>query len=262
MSVAVSFEGVRKDYARTTVLGPLDLSVERGERVAVIGPSGAGKTTLLRLAAGLLWPTAGKVLALGQDTSALSGRALRELRARVALLAQDGNLVGSLRVVHNVAIGRLSRWSVARALFSLAWPQELERLRAALREVELEQRLWDLPGTLSGGEQQRVAIARLLVQEPELLLADEPASSLDPRLGREVVARLARAADARGATLVVSLHTLDLLSEGFDRIVALRAGRVFWQGPLSVLSRAILRELYGAEYRALHLDEVALREEQ
>ncbi len=262
MALALSFEEVRKVYARAPVLGPLDLEVERGERVAVIGPSGAGKTTLLRLAAGLVWPTAGRVLALGSDTSRLSGRALRELRARVALLSQDGNLVGSLRVVHNVAIGRLSRWSLPRALVSLAWPQELERLRSALAEVELSERMWDLPGTLSGGEQQRVAIARLLVQEPELVLADEPASSLDPRLGREVVARLGAAARRHGAALVVSLHTLDLLSEGFERIVALRAGRIFWQGPVGALSRAILRDLYGAEYRALHLDEVALSEER
>jgi phosphonate transport system ATP-binding protein len=227
--------------------------------VAVIGPSGGGKTTLLRLAAGLVWPTAGRVETLGRDTSRLSGAALRELRARLGLLHQDGNLVRELRVAHNVAMGRLGRWSALRALWNLLVPQETERVRAALRAVELEERLWDLPDTLSGGQQQRVAVARLLVQEPELILADEPAAALDPRLGREVLGLLLDASRERGAALVVSLHTLELLDAGFERVLALREGRLFWQGVPGELTRGVLRELYGAEYRTLHLDEVELR---
>ena len=227
--------------------------------MAVIGPSGGGKTTLLRLAAGLVWPTAGRVETLGLDTSRLSGAALRSLRRRVGLLHQEGNLVRELRVAHNVALGRLGHWSAVRALWNLIVPQETARVRAALREVELEERLWDLPDTLSGGQQQRVAVARLLVQEPELILADEPAAALDPRLGRDVVGLLVRASRERGAALLVSLHTLDLLDAGFERVLALREGRIFWQGAPGELTRGVLRELYGAEYRTLHLDELALR---
>jgi phosphonate transport system ATP-binding protein len=162
-------------------------------------------------------------------------------------------------VAHNVAMGRLGRWSALRALWNLLVPQETERVRAALRAVELEERLWDLPDTLSGGQQQRVAVARLLVQEPELILADEPAAALDPRLGREVLGLLLDASRERGAALVVSLHTLELLDAGFERVLALREGRLFWQGVPGELTRGVLRELYGAEYRTLHLDEVELR---
>ena len=116
-------------------------------------------------------------------------------------------------------------------MLSLFWPQEIERAREALRAVELAERLWDLPDALSGGERQRVAIARLIVQEPRALLADEPASSLDHRLGREVIQALLRLARERGSTLVVSMHTLDLIAEGFERVLALKGGELFWQGP-------------------------------
>lgn len=257
-AAAFRVERASKSFGARSVLADIDLSVRSGESVAVIGPSGAGKTTLLRLMAGVVSPDVGRVEALGRDTKHLSGRELRALRREVGILYQSDNLIPSLRVAHNVLMGRLGAWSSARALFSLLFPRELSAARAALAEVELEERLWDLPGTLSGGQQQRVAIARLILQAPRALLADEPASSLDPRLGREVVAKLAKLARERGATLVVSLHTLDLLDEHFDRLIALREGRVFWQGRPAQLTRELLRDLYGAEYRALHLDDVKI----
>jgi len=249
-------ESVSKSFAGTAVLRDLDFRLGQGERIAVIGPSGAGKTTLLRLLAGVIAPDSGRVLALGRDTAKLRAAELAALRRELGFLYQSDNLVPSLRVVHNVLIGRLGAWSTARALFSLFSPREIESARSALHQVELEQRLWDLPGALSGGQQQRVAIARLMLQQPRAMLVDEPASSLDQRLGREVLALLSNFARERGATLVVSLHTLDLLGEHFDRILALSAGRLFWQGKARELSRTLLRELYGAEYRSLHLDEV------
>ena len=245
-------------YGGTRVLDGIDLSVAAGERVAVIGPSGAGKTTLFRLIAGLARPAAGRVQTLGQDTARLSGRRLARLRREVGYLHQQDNLIPQLRVVHNVLMGRLGHWWLARALLSLLWPQELDRARAALARVELEDKLWALPDELSGGQQQRVAVARLVVQQPRLVLADEPVSALDLRLGREIIALLCDLAQRDGVTLLVNLHTLDLLQGHFDRVVALRAGRLFWQGRPEELSQHLLRELYGAEYRALHLDEMAL----
>src|SRR5690606_28837042 len=128
----------------------------------------------------------------------------------------------------------------------------------ALERVELADRLWSLPGELSGGQQQRVAVARLIVQQPKLVLADEPVSALDLRLGREIVQLLSELATRDGAALLVNLHTLDLLPSHFDRVIALRGGELFWQGRPAELSQTMLRELYGAEYRALHLDEVVL----
>jgi phosphonate transport system ATP-binding protein len=155
-------------------------------------------------------------------------------------------------------MGRLGHWPLPQSLLSLLWPQEISRARAALVRVELADRLWSLPGELSGGQQQRVAVARLMVQQPRLVLADEPVSALDLRLGREVIELLCDMATQDGVTLLVNLHTLDLLQGHFDRVIALREGLLFWQGRPEEISQDLLRELYGAEYRALHLDQAAL----
>lgn len=255
---AFELAGVSLRFGQSYALRELDLKVQAGEHIAVIGPSGAGKTTMLRLMAAILKPTEGRVLALGHDTNELRGRSLRELRRRVGFVYQTDNLIPQLRVVHNVLMGRLPTWLLPRALLSLLWPQQMQQARAALEQVELGDRLWSQPDELSGGQQQRVAIARLLVQQPEVILADEPVSQLDMRLGREVVQLLKQVATQQGSTLLVNLHTLDLLQGNFQRVIALREGRLLWQGAPREISRDILHELYGAEYRALHLDELAL----
>jgi phosphonate transport system ATP-binding protein len=251
--LALEFEGVSLRFGERSVLEGLNLRVHKGERVALIGPSGVGKTSLLRLATGVLHPDAGCVRTLDCNTTQLRGRRLRELRRRVGMLYQSDNLVAPLRVAHNVLMGRLGTWSWAKALLSLLWPMELEQARAALRRVELEDRLWDLPDSLSGGERQRVAVARLIVQAPELILADEPASSLDPRLGQQIVKLLVELASDKGSTLVVSLHALDLLGTNFDRVIALGQGGICWEGSPDELDRQRLRDIYGADYQQLIL---------
>ncbi|MBK8096398.1 MAG: ATP-binding cassette domain-containing protein [Planctomycetes bacterium] len=254
----IEFAQVTKVIEGKTILADVSLQVARGERVALIGPSGAGKTTLLRMVAGVLWPSVGRVRVLGTETGAVHGRSLCQLRKQVGFLYQSDNLVPGLRVAHNVLMGRLGKWSLWRAFWSLLFPREVERAAASLQRVELQDRLWALPGELSGGEQQRVAIARLLLQEPKILLADEPVSSLDIRLGREIVRLLLGLAKERQSTLLVSLHTLELLGEGFDRVVALQQGRIVWQGPPAALTRDLLQQVYGAEYRTLQLDALPL----
>jgi phosphonate transport system ATP-binding protein len=255
---AFVLDSVVLSYGRNEVLKGINLKIARGENVAVIGPSGSGKTTLFRLLSAFLMPTSGNVKSLGLNTRGLRGKRLRELRREIGVIYQTDNLIPSLRVVHNVLMGRLGHWWLGRALLSLFWPQQLEAARQALREVEIEGKLWAMPGELSGGQQQRVAIARLLVQNPSVVLADEPVSQLDLRLGREVIELLTRFARQRQSTLLVNLHTLDLLQGNFERVIALREGRVFFDGAPSGLSRKMLAELYGAEYRALHLDQLEL----
>lgn len=255
---AIALHGATVQSGGKTLLDGIDFQLGAGEQVAVIGPSGAGKTTLLRLCAAMLWPSSGSVQVLGRATDQLHGRALRELRRDVGCLHQQDNLVPGLRVVHNVAMGNLGRWSLLRALRSLLIPADRHRVHAALERVELGHALWALPGTLSGGEQQRVAVARLLVQQPKLLLCDEPVSALDPRLGREVIRLITNFAREQGAALLVSLHSLERLRDGFDRILALDRGRVVWLGTPAQLTRGILRQVYGAEYATLQLDELPL----
>ncbi|MDF1614052.1 phosphonate ABC transporter ATP-binding protein [Desulfurivibrio dismutans] len=246
---------MNKDFGGQRVLADISFTIAAGERVAIIGPSGAGKTTLFRLLCAVLQPDGGSVEVFGQDCTGLHGRRLRRLRREIGVLYQSDNLIPQLRVVHNVLMGKLGRWSLPRALLSLLWPQDLPTARAALARVELADRLWAMPGELSGGQQQRVALARLLVQQPKIMLADEPVSQLDIRLGREIIELLASIATSLGNTLLVNLHTLELLQGHFQRLLALKDGRLFWQGPPAALSHDLLRELYGTEYQSLHLEE-------
>lgn len=248
------------NFGRVEALKNLNINVHEGERIAVIGPSGAGKTTLFRMLAAVIKPTSGVVTAFGRDTRALRGFALRRIRSDIGILYQNDNLIQHLRVVHNVLMGKLGRWILPRALLSLFWPQDLQAAKDALKEVELQDKLWSMPGELSGGQQQRVAIARLMVQQPRVMLADEPVSQLDIRLGREIIELLSGVARRMNTTLMVNLHTLELLHGHFSRVIALREGALFWQGTPKEITRELLHDLYGAEYKAMHLDEVELKE--
>ena len=217
-----------------------------GERVALVGPSGAGKSTLLALANGSVPPTSGSVQVQGADPAALSGRPLRRLRARVGTVHQHLELVGRLRVVHDVNAGRLAEWSAAQAAWSLVRPQGLPEVLAALDRVGLADRAFERTERLSGGQQQRVAVARLLVQQPDLVLADEPASALDPVLADRPRTLLGELALAGGGALVAALHDPGRVRRHCDRVVGLVGGRVVLDRPVAALSTADLAELYGA----------------
>ncbi len=204
----------------------IDLEVEAGERIALVGPSGAGKTTLLRTLNGQIAPRAGLLLFEGQDLARLKGAALRRVRAHIGLVTQKHDLVEPLRVDKNVMAGALGRWSTLHALRFLLWssPNELAQAEAALQAVGLASKLQEPTAALSGGEQQRVAIARALIQAPRLLLADEPVASLDPRTAEEVLELLTGLTQARGMALICSLHQPDLAARYFDRIIEVKAG--------------------------------------
>jgi phosphonate transport system ATP-binding protein len=214
--------------------------------VAVVGPSGAGKSTLLGLANGSVTPTTGSVQVLGASPSALRGRALRQLRARVGTVHQHLELVGQLRVVHNVNAGRLSGWPSWRAAWSLVRPQGLPEVLAALTRVGIADRVFERTDRLSGGQQQRVAVARLLVQRPELVLADEPASALDPVLADRTLGLLAELATDRGGAMVASLHDPALALRHCTRVVGLVAGRVVLDAPAASLTGDDLADFYAA----------------
>ncbi len=171
-------------FGKHTVLHGVSFKARRGERIAVLGPSGTGKTTLFRTINGFASADSGSVLVDGVEVTRLRGRALRAMRSRIGAVSQRHDLVDNLAVHQNVMAGALGRWSSARALRFLVWPlaSELDEAQTALRRVGLEHKLRARTSSLSGGEHQRVAIARALVQDPVLLLADEPVASLDPAL--------------------------------------------------------------------------------
>jgi phosphonate transport system ATP-binding protein len=239
-------ENVTVRYGALAALDRVSLSLAAGERVAMVGPSGAGKTTLLRLFNGSVRPTSGKVVVLGDDVSALSGRRLRRLRSRVGFVHQDLSLVPNQRVIRNVLAGRLGRQTFAGAVRRMVLPTRAETVEVhrILERVGIQDKLYERTDRLSGGQRQRVAIARALYQEPAVLLADEPVASVDPARARDTVSLLASISEESGLTLCISLHNLQLAREFFPRLVGLRRGRVVFDGLTAELTDAQFAELY------------------
>jgi phosphonate transport system ATP-binding protein len=239
-------QGVTVRFGDRIALREVDFRVTEGERVALIGPSGAGKSTLLRVLNGSVQPDGGSVHALGTELAALRGAARRRVLREIGTVYQQLALVGPLRVAHNVSAGHLGRWPLWRAGWSLVAPGAAPDAAAALARVGLRGREREQTWRLSGGEQQRVAVARLLIQSPRAVLADEPIASLDQAHAEEVVDLLL---GLEGATVIVALHDVGLARERFDRIVALRAGRVAFDLRSGNVDAAALRSLYELEPR-------------
>jgi phosphonate transport system ATP-binding protein len=243
-----SLDGVGLTHANGfRALRGVDLRVAPGERVALIGASGAGKTTLLRVLAASLRPAEGQVRLLGGEPWADSPRALRRLRSRIGLVHQAPPIPPRQRVVTAVLAGRLGQWPLWKALASLLMPVDPEGAARELARLDLADRLYERCDRLSGGQLQRVALARVLYQQPELLLADEPVSAMDPALSELTVALLNEEAVRRGVTLVASLHAVDLALRHVPRVVGVKEGAIVFDLPAAAVSEAMLRDLYAAE---------------
>jgi phosphonate transport system ATP-binding protein len=225
----------------------LDLQLAPGERVAVIGPSGAGKTSLLRLLGTALRPTVGRLDVLGANPWQLAAGDLRRLRTRIGTIHQAPPIPPRLRVVTAVLAGRLGRWPAAKGLLSLLYPADIAGARVALARLDLADRLFERCDRLSGGQLQRVGIARVLYQQPELILADEPVSALDPMLADAAIEQIVAEAGQRGATVVASLHAVDLALKWFPRVIGLRGGELAFDLPAAQVDAAMLRDLYASE---------------
>ena len=230
-----------------TAVDRLSLAIAGGERIAIIGPSGAGKTSLLRLVGTAVRPSSGAVLLGDSDPWRLPRAALRRLRARIGTIHQAPPLPPRQRLVTAVLAGRLGQWPLWRSIASLVYPTDIAGAEAALARMDLADRLFDRCDRLSGGQLQRVGVARTLYQAPDLVLADEPVSALDPQLAAHVVGELVRDAQARGATLIASLHAVDLALRGFPRVIGIRAGGVAFDRPPAGITDAMLTDLYASE---------------
>jgi phosphonate transport system ATP-binding protein len=241
----VRLDGVTKRFGAAVALENVSLTVGRGEIVVLLGLSGSGKSTLLRHLDGLEVPTSGSVEVLGQDVTRLSGRRLRALRSSVGFIFQQFELVPSLTVLENVLTGALADVRGPRlGLWSYGKSHRLAAL-GHLDRVGLLDRAYQRADTLSGGQQQRVAIARALMQNPLVLLADEPVASLDPESSDQVMGLIREIAADQGLTVICSLHQVDLAISWADRIVGLRHGGVVLDLPTRDLSKTQVMEIYG-----------------
>jgi phosphonate transport system ATP-binding protein len=242
-------EELQKVYGEARVIDGVSLSVPAGQFVGVIGRSGAGKSTLLRLLNRLTPHSGGRILWQGNDVTRLRGHELREWRRRCAMIFQQFNLVGRLDVLTNVLMGRLAYAAPWQSLLKL-WGREDRLLAfAALDQFGLGGLAAARAETLSGGQQQRVAICRALLQEPEIVLADEPVASLDPENTHVVMEALRRINRHFGVTVLCNLHSLELARGYCDRLVGMAAGRLVFDDAPARLTDAAAREIYGAAGR-------------
>jgi phosphonate transport system ATP-binding protein len=244
MTLSLSAAGFHHAGSARASLQPLQLQIARGEQVAIIGPSGAGKTTLLHLLATALQPHSGSLCVLGSDPWRLSRRQRQHLRRHIGLIRQSPALPPRQRVITAVSSGRLGQWSGARALLNLLLPLDRAGVADCLRQLDLETKLFARCDQLSGGQLQRVAIARCLYQRPQLLLADEPVAAMDPHLAAHTLSVLRQQSRALDATLVASLHAVELALQHFPRIIGLRAGAIAFDLPAAAVTRQHLDALY------------------
>ncbi len=243
----LNFEGITHVFRDgTRAVHGITLDVPKGQFCVLLGPSGAGKSTLLNTVNGLVMPTEGQV---ALDGAAVTLSNLAEIRGRIGMIHQQLHLVPRLSVLHNVLSGLLPVTPTWKALLKL-FPIDQQRLACKLlEEVELEERqIYRRASELSGGQQQRVAIARAFINDPDVVLADEPVASLDPTVSRHVLRLLREASRQRGTTVVCSLHQVEFAIEFADRIVALRDGEVVFDDGPAALTTDRLHQIYGGDH--------------
>ncbi len=240
-------DGVTKRFGKSVAVSGVSVTIPPGQFVGVIGRSGAGKSTTLRMINRLTEPTEGCIRFGDLDVTKLSGPALRDWRRRCAMIFQQFNLIGRLDVLDNVLMGRLAHTPGWRSATKL-WRREDRAIAlAALERLDIAGLAAQRADNLSGGQQQRVAICRALVQEPDIVLADEPVASLDPRNATVVMDALQRINRHFGLTVLCNLHSLDLARTYCDRLIGMAGGRVVFDDRPAALTQGKARELYGLE---------------
>ena len=235
-----------RTFGTNTAVAQASIRIDRPAFIGIIGRSGAGKSTLLRMINRLTDATSGRILWQGTDVTSLRGREVRAWQGQCAMIFQQFNLVPRMDVVSNVLHGTLNRRSTLSTLFNLYPREDIHRAIDILARLGIAEHAPKRAEALSGGQQQRVAIARALMQDPAIILADEPIASLDPMNAQIVMDALRRIHDEDGRLVIANLHTLDTARRYCDRVIGMRDGRVVFDGTPGQLTTGVARDIYGA----------------
>jgi len=243
----LKISNVTRRFGDKVAVDGVTLEIAKGQMVGIIGRSGAGKSTLLRMINRLTDVSEGTIACQGQAVSELNGPALRNWQRDCAMIFQQFNLVPRLDVITNVMLGRLNQRNTLMSMLNLFPRQDILRAIEILERLGIEEHGPKRAEALSGGQQQRVGIARALMQDPRIILADEPIASLDPMNAQVVMDTLRRIHDEDGRLVICNLHTLDTARRYCDRVIGMRAGKIVFDGRAEKLTTAVAREIYGAD---------------
>lgn len=248
MTTLLEFKQVSKQYgADTRALSDVNFAVREGEFVSIIGPSGAGKSTLLRCINRMIDASSGEIIFDDANIMAYKKSGLKKLRTRIGMIFQHYNLVNRLSVIENVLHGRLGYKSTLAGVLGLYSDEEKKQAYGILKVLGLEEQVHKRCDQLSGGQKQRVGIARALVQNPKLLLCDEPIASLDPNASKTIMEHLRSICSTMGITVIINLHQVDVALKYSDRIIGVNKGSIVYDGPPSGIKSEQLRTIYGSE---------------
>ena len=254
----IEFSHVSKVYPNgVKAMDDVCLQIEQGEFVGIIGLSGAGKSTLIRTVNKMIDTTEGKLTVNGVDVSTLKGKELRKFRRKIGMVFQSFNLVTRTTVINNVLSAKVADMSLFRTLFGLYSKKDKIEALEALDKVGILDKAYTRADQLSGGQMQRVALARTLAQNPEIILADEPVASLDPVMADVVMEDFQRINKEMNITVIINIHHVDLALQYAQRIVGIQAGKIVYDGPASGVTDEVLRMIYG---RDLKEDEKMMKE--
>jgi len=255
MSTLLSLSNVSKQYGKDTkAISDITFDVRKGEFVAIIGPSGAGKSTLLRCINRMIDATDGKVIFDNVDINKVGKKNLRKIRTQIGMIFQHYNLVYRSTVIENVLHGRLGYKSTVAGMLGMYSQQEKEQAVQILKELGLFEHMYKRTDQLSGGQKQRVGIARALIQNPKLMLCDEPIASLDPSASKIVMDHLQDIAKNKGITVICNLHQVDVALRYADRVIGVNKGRIIFDGTPSSISAEKIHEIYGSDFGDLIFD--------
>lgn len=238
----LTIKNLNKSFDDQVILNDINLNINQNEIVALIGPSGAGKSTILNLITNVLSPDSGEIIVDNANINEIKNNKLRA--KKVGIIRQSFDLVDSLSVINNVLIGRFNEWGFGKSFANLLHTKEKDLALEILNKVGLEDKAYQKVSLLSGGEKQRVAIARLMVQNPKLILADEPVSSLDPARSKEILKLLTNLAKDQNKSLLASVHSVELVKDYFDRAIALRDGQIVFDKRVSNITEEDYKNLY------------------